>query len=155
MMVILFWIITFILSLSALCFIIPWVSSQKGKLFFILILGIGSYGLYHVWGSSSHLKNYYDEESIRMRANLKRIQPLLNEFKKQEISLKMHLEEFPEDALAECRLLDILAIKALQNHQQAKALQYWELAIKKLPNKEENKVFKSHIEEMVSKLKKP
>lgn len=151
---IIFWICTLILCLCALCFILPWVPSIKMRFAYIIFLVIGSYALYHAFGSASHLKDYCSEESTRMRANLTRIQPLLTEFKKQEIKLKMHLEEFPNDALAECQLLDIMAIKALQNQQRQEAIKYWEQALKKLPNKEEHKVFKAHMESMVIKLKK-
>ncbi|HXH55644.1 MAG TPA: hypothetical protein VNK03_07895 [Gammaproteobacteria bacterium] len=97
------------------------------------MFSIISYGLYGYWGSSRHLPHYYSKEEAHYRLKQADFQVLLAEFRKEEFRLRLRLEQDPKDIDAAWRLLDLFAIKALQDGDRKLAIQYWERALDKVP----------------------
>lgn len=132
-MIIYFWSATALLLLLAFGFFLPWMRSWRLSVFLIFVLSLSSYGLYVYWGSSRYLPHYYSKEEQLYRIKQTDFQLLLAEFRKEEFRLRLRLENNPNDIDAEWRLLDLLAIKALQNNDRKLAIQYWESALGKVP----------------------
>lgn len=132
-MVIFFWSATALLLLLALVFFLPWMRSWRLSLFLIFVISLTSYGLYVHWGSSQYLAHYYSKDEQLYRVKQQDFQLLLAEFQKQEFRLRLRLEHDPNDRDAEWRLLDLLAIKALQDGDRKLAVQYWQSALGKVP----------------------
>lgn len=132
-MLIYFWSSTTVLLILALGFFLPWLRSWRLSLFLICVIFASSYGLYIYWGSSRYLPHYYSKEEQLYRLRQTEFQLLLAEFRKEEFRLRLRLERDPNDVDAEWRLLDLLAIKALQDGNRQLAVQYWESALGKVP----------------------
>jgi cytochrome c-type biogenesis protein CcmH/NrfG len=147
-MLIYFWVATAILLILAFGFFLPWIRAWRLSVGLICLFSAISYGLYGYWGSSCHLSHYYSQEEMHYRLKQADFQVLLAEFRKEEFRLRLRLEENPKDSEAEWRLLDLLAIKALQDGDRKLAIQYWERALDKVP---EN--FKPQFKEKILKFK--
>lgn len=132
-MLIYFWSSTIVLLILAFGFFLPWLHSWRFSVFLICVVFICSYGLYAYWGSSRYLPHYYSEEEQLYRFKQIDLQRLLAEFRKEEFRLRLRLVQDPNDRDAEWRLLDLLAIKALQDGDRPLAVQYWESALGKVP----------------------
>lgn len=147
-MLIIFWISTFLLYVAALAFVLPWIRSTTLKVLIFAILFCGAYGHYWVQGSSPYLAAYYSSEEQLQREKRGEFRVLLSEFRKEEFRLKLRLEENSADQDAEWRLCDLLAIKALYNRDQKLAVQYWDKAIRLMPEhlRDEWKVKKANLE---------
>lgn len=135
---IIFWMITLLLLLFALAFVLPWIKGLHQKMLISVVLALFTYGLYFYWGNSQHLAYYYSIEEQQQRAKQTEFRKMLAEFRKQEFRLRLRIEENPADVDAEWRLLDLLAIKAIQKSDYALAVQYWQSAIQKIPKEDPN-----------------
>ena len=149
-----FWTITFLLLVIAFAFILPRLRSPLAMLFVSTLVTATSYGLYLTWGNSQHLKQYYSPRAKLSRAKHIELRPLLAEFRKEEFRLKARLEKDPNDLDAQWRLLDVFAIKALHDHEYEKALQYWESALVKIPNRKGMEIERHRISKMIETLRK-
>lgn len=149
-MIIFFWSSTTVLLILALGFFLPWLRSWRLSLFLICVIFASSYGLYIYWGSSRYLPHYYSKEEQLYRLKQTDFQLLLAEFRKEEFRLRLRLERDPNDIDAEWRLLDLLAIKALQDGNRSLAVQYWKSALGKVP-KDLKSQFKEKIQQFSKK----
>jgi hypothetical protein len=132
-MLIYFWLITALLLLFAFACFIPWIHSWRVSICLIIMLSVITYMLYIYWGSSQYLRHYYSAEEQLYRLKQADFQLLLADFRKEEFRLRLKLEQDPKDVDAEWRLLDLLAIKALQANDFKLAVDYWENALDKVP----------------------
>jgi cytochrome c-type biogenesis protein CcmH/NrfG len=132
-MLIYFWSATALLLILAFGFFLPWIRAWRFSVGLICLLSVVSYGLYGYWGSSRHLPHYYAKEEVHYRLKQADFQVLLADFRKEEFRLRLRLEQDPKDIDAAWRLLDLLAIKALQDGDRKLAIQYWESALEKVP----------------------
>lgn len=148
-MVICFWLATGLLGLCACGFVLPWLRSFRTRIIVGSLLFIGSYALYQYWGSAHHLTHYYANEEQAQRQKQMDFRKLLAEFRKQEFRLRFRLEENPNDTEAEWRLLDLLGIKSLQQGNALLAIEYWKLALKKIPNDNLNKDNKQRLSTLI------
>lgn len=148
-----FWLSTVFLTLLCLVFLLYTIKSfVLGTILSILFIGL-SYGLYFHWGSYAHLKEYYSESNRELRTKQGELRRLLTEFKKTEFKLRQRLEENPEDLEAEWRLLDVLAIKSLQNQEFELAIQYWDEALLKIPHRKDTVILRERIINLKNSLK--
>lgn len=144
-----FWLGTLLLLACAFGFIYPWLRSTPLFSWVVfLVISFVAYTLYFNLGKSRYLPGYYSPEAKALRLRQAELRQLLTEFKKEEFRLKLRLEADPSDSDAEWRLLDILAIKALQNGEKAQALDYWQKALIKMPEP-----LKAQYEDIISQLK--
>ena len=143
-----FWSITALLLILAFGFFLPWIRAWWFSLGLIFLFAVISYGLYDYWGSSHQLSHYYSKEEAYYRQRQADFQVLLAEFRKEEFRLRLRLEHDPKDIEATWRLLDLLAIKALQDGDPKLAIQYWESALNKVPQH-----LKPQFEEKILKFK--
>lgn len=153
-MVILFWCITVVLTLITILCLWPWYRNIKFHFLFILFFCISSYALYFYYGSSLLLSDYYSKDSQKARIQLLSIRPNLSLLLKQEVSLRLRLEDFPEDTVTECQLLDILAMRALQQGEHQLALQYWQKSLQQLPNNDETLALRNRMLKVSTIVKK-
>lgn len=147
-MLIYFWIATAILLILAFGFFLPWIRAWPLSLGLMCVFSVTSCGLYYYWGSSRHLSHYYSKAEMQYRLKQTDFQVLLAEFRKEEFRLRLRLEQDPKDFDAEWRLLDLLAIKVLQEGNRKLAIQYWEKALDKVPED-----LKPQIKEKILKFK--
>lgn len=152
-MLIIFWISTFVLLACALICIFPCLSSYRQKFIISFFVFFSAYGCYFYLGSSKDLPAYYTLEKSLQGLKQSQFPTLLIDFKKQEYKLRVRLEDNPADVDAEWRLLDILAIKALQNRDYAQAVQYWEALIKVLPNSPYNTDIRARFVDLIKTYK--
>lgn len=143
-----FWVTTVLLLILAFGFFLPWIRAWRFSLGLICLFSVISYGLYGYWGSSRDLSHYYSTEEAHYRLKQADFQVLLAEFRKEEFRLRLRLEQDPKDIEATWRLLDLLAIKALQDGDPKLAIQYWESALDKVPED-----LKSQFKEKILKFK--
>lgn len=143
-----FWFATATLLILAFGFFLPWIRALWLSLGLSCLVVVTSYGLYSYWGSSEHLPRYYSKEEKAYRLKQADLQILLAEFRKEEFRLRLRLEQNPKDIDATWRLLDLLAIKALQDGNTKLAIEYWESALDKIPQD-----LKPQFEEKILKFK--
>jgi len=149
-----FWLMTFLLLAISFVFILPWLRNSLTMLVISTLITASSYGLYLAWGSSQHLKQYYSVQAKFSRLKQAELRQLLAEFRKEEFRLRARLEKDPTDQDAEWRLLDVLAIKALHNHEYVQAVQYWEKALAKIPDRQEMEIEKGRISGILKAIRK-
>jgi cytochrome c-type biogenesis protein CcmH/NrfG len=149
-----FWIITILLVFCALGFILPWIKSIRYKILVSALLSVTTYGLYLQWGSSEYLPNYYSSDEQSQRAKQTHFRKLLAEFRKQEFRLRLKLEEDPTDLDAEWRLLDLLAVKAVQSGEYAQAVQHWQAVLLKIPKDVKYNAIRTRISNFIKTYKK-
>jgi cytochrome c-type biogenesis protein CcmH/NrfG len=148
-----FWLVCLILLFFASAFILPWLPQKRARLCFVLFLIMFTFGCYYYFGSSQQLTSYYVTLVEFPKQKISNVQKLFTEFKKYEFKLRQRLEDNPKDIDAEWRLLDVLAIKALQNGELELAKAYWENALKKLPEGEATLLARERILKALSPLK--
>lgn len=148
-MLMIFWASTILLLICALICILPWLPNLRLKILTGFLIFFTAYGFYYHLGRSASLPSYYALEKNLQGIKQSEFRSLLIEFKKQEYRLRVRLEDNPEDIDAEWQLLDVLAIKALQNSDYARAVQYWEAAIKKIPNGSEYNEVKARLYDLI------
>ncbi len=130
-----FWLITLLLISMSFVFVLPWLRSSFLLMMFTgVFIIIISYVLYFKWGSSQYLQQYYSPQAKLSRVKQLELRLLLAEFRKEEFRLRARLEKNSQDQDAEWRLLDLLAIKAMQDREYPLAIQYWKNALLKIPN---------------------
>jgi len=132
-MIFYFWFTTALLLILAFGFFLPWIRAWRFSLGLICLFSVISYGFYSYWGSSRELPHYYSTEEVDYRQKQADFQVLLAEFRKAEFRLRLRLEQDPKDIDAAWRLLDLLAIKALQDGNRKLAIAYWESALDRVP----------------------
>lgn len=134
------------IAVAFMC-VLPWLlrsfhsncnSNCKEKSYLLIAIMVFipgfSYLMYNQLGHSSEIDAYYSEASLKVRARRLEIRPLLSELGKEEVRLRLRLEEFPNDIMVQCKLLDLLAIRALQAGDRDLADRYWQEALRQLPN---------------------
>jgi len=129
MMVFLFWGISFCLLLLAVGLIIPWLSGFRLKAVIFVGLGIFTYVVYGKLGYSQQLQAYYSVDRSDEQAQRHKMQPLMMALKKQEYRLRLYLEDYSDDRLAQSQLLEILGIQAMQAGDQVLARRCLEQAL--------------------------
>ncbi len=153
-----FWLITMAMVLISYLCILPWlIKSPINKLVIALIAiftPLFSYLSYHYLGYSSKLDEYYSENALAEREKQLEIRPLLAELNKDEVRLVLHLEEFPDDVMTKCKLMDILAIRALQSGDKSLADRYWQEALKLLPKTSEAEYLRHRMLNLRERLRK-
>jgi hypothetical protein len=77
---------------------------------------------------------------------------MLNAFKKQEFTLRQQINEDPEDTEAEYRLMDLMAIKALQQGKVDVAIALWKKVLAKMPIHKDTQNMRERIENSLKNL---
>lgn len=149
----LFWSLTFFLCLIAIAILIPWLKINfKSLTLFALILTF-SYGLYYLLGASQHLLEYYSLQEQKNRVQMQRIRPLMLALKKQEFRLRFHLQDNPQDSLAQSQLLELLSIQAMQAGDLNLAKEFLVKALEVLPKTKESKERREKLMELMRSLR--
>lgn len=145
----LFWIMTGIFTLIALCFVLPWARTNFIRILLVVSIGCITYSGYYLLGASEHLECYYSAEALAARAKHPKTRILLSELSKKKFSLHVRLEENPNDKEAKWNLLNLMGIHAYQSHQYEQAIAYWQEALVLIPQTQEQQVLRSMIERLV------
>lgn len=146
---ILFWIITAILSTMACCFFLPWVHRYELKLLGALFIGAAAYGCYYHLGESLQLPIYYSEEAIVSRKNDKDMRILLSTLGKKEFLLQTKLDDNPNDVETRWNLLNIMGIRAYQTAHYQEAIECWKQALLLIPNTQQQMTLRNMIERLI------
>lgn len=158
-MIVIFWGATFLLLLIVFFFIYPWIRSRFVFWTIVIVLPLGAYPLYLKLGQIAQVKVYYanlktnlttDAQSgakneAQNQAQIDKMQRLLSMLRKQETRLRLKLEETPGDLLLQGKLLDVLAVMALQKGEVALAQAYWGEALVILKEVPEAQEFRNRI----------
>lgn len=152
-MITVFWVATVLMLGCACLFALPWIGIGRAAICVVLCIYGVAYGLYARWGSSHYLTSYYSTQEKQQRAQQRVFRPLWIAFRKEEFRLRLRLEENPQDIDAEWRLLDLLAIKAINQGDIKIAREYWGLALKKIPNTIESQPIQTMILEQLRQFK--
>ncbi len=102
------------MAILACACILPGLQNKKQKWAIILIVFVASYSLYSILGSSDHLMEYYSSSNQAILEKVQTARPLFAELAKQEIKLRLRLEEEPNDKVAQCKLYNVLSLRALE-----------------------------------------
>lgn len=154
MSIYLFWTLTVLLSLVALCFIFPWDLTLFIKIVFSVCMLCITYSGYYLSGASHQLVDYYAAETTEARADHAKIRILLGALRKKEFRLHVRLEENPNDVEAQWSLLNVMGIHAYESHQYEQAIAYWKQALELIPRTSEQVKIRTMIERLVSNAEK-
>lgn len=151
----LFWILTLIFSLMALCFVLPWVRLQTKmwtcffRMTFVVFIPCVAYGYYHYWGASQALPIYYSEAAQNARKNAVYVRALLSNLSKKEFLLHLKLEENPNDVEARWNLLNVMGIEAYQKAEYERAIGFWHEALTLIPVVPKHNMLRGMIERLI------
>lgn len=148
-MIWIFWIITLLMLMMSLCFIIPWIKSSFGKAALVILVPCFAYGGYGYLGTSFALPFYYSKEmqnTLNEQIKMRRVLAMLQ---KKEFLLRVRLEENPKDLEARWNLLNLMGIQSYQSKNYPRAIEYWQAALKLMPNKGETDEIRKMIQKLI------
>lgn len=134
-------------------FFVPWLKSWLFRFCAFLFVLCFTFGIYLITGGNQK-QQYISLQKKDIEWEIKRndLRQMLNAFKKQEFKLRLQLSEKPNDAETEYKLMDLMAIKALQQGNIERAKVLWQQALNKIPNTKDNQNMRIRIENSLKNL---
>lgn len=148
-----FWILCLLLISLSTLFFIPWLSTWRIRLAAVCFIICFTIGLYSITGGLQR-QRHLALQQLDSAWETKRLElrHMLNAFKKQEFKLRQQISEHPEDNEAEYRLIDLMAIKALQQGKVDVAINLWQKVLTKMPIHKDTQNMRDRIENSLKNL---